>query len=227
MEINDLKSVWKKASDQEKPGYWVSEEDVRTMISNKSHTTLASIARALKFKIRTSSFGVLVSIATIIFTLNASNPPDKTYLLGMLKTPEQFAIAMGLLGLVLLRFSVFVRLRFRQIRKYQSSTYALSESIKSATGVVKNVIRTGAHSDTFGMTVLTVWVAYAKMFDTDGFVPDLRLLYLTLIGLTASVLLYLVSKRLHYNKYRHFLKALEQYQEELDEVDAEINDSEL
>ncbi|GAB5524430.1 MAG: hypothetical protein Roseis2KO_23020 [Roseivirga sp.] len=227
MEINDLKSVWKKASDQKMPGYWVSEEDVRTMISNKSHTTLAGIARALKFKIRTSSFGVLISIAAIVFTLNAGDPSDKTYLFGLLKTPEQFAIAMGSLGLVLLRFSVFVRLRYRQIREYETSTYALSDSIESAASVVKNVIRTGTHSDTFGMTVLALWVGYSNMFGPDDFAPDLRLLYLILTGLIASVLLYQISKRLHYNKYRHFLEALEQCQEELNEVDAEINDSEL
>lgn len=227
MEISDLKSVWKKASDQEKPGYWVSEKDVRTMISNKSYTTLAGIARALKFKIRTSSVGVLVSLAAIVFTLNAGDPPDKTYLFGLLETPEQFAIAMGSMGLVLLRFSIFLRLRHRQIREYESTTYALRDSIESAASVVKNVIRTGTHSDTFGMTVLALWVAYSNMFGMGDFVVDLRLLYLILIGLVASMVLYIISRRLHYNKYRHFLEALEQYREELNEMDVEINDSKL
>lgn len=227
MEINDLKSVWKKANDREKPGYWVSEEDIRDVIGNKSNTTMAAIARALKWKIRTSSFGVLVSLASIIIMLNANDGPDKTYFFGLLDTPEQFAVAMGLLGLVLLRFSVVLRLRYRQIRKYEMTAFALRESIDSARKAVKNVIRTGTYSDTFGMTVFILWVSYIRLFGHDGLMVDMRLLYFLLIGLITPVAFYLIGSRLHNSKYGHFVKALGECLDELDEMDSEKNDSEL
>lgn len=227
MEIKDLKSVWKKASDQENPSYWVSEADIRDMISNKSNTTIADVARALKFKIRTSTIGVMISLAAVIFGLNANDSPEKTYFFGQLDTPEQFAVAIGLLGLVLLRFSIVLRLRYRQILNYQTTAYSLRDSITNARNAVKDVIRTGTYSDTFGMTVFILWVSYIKLFGSGVFQADTRLLYLLLIGLAVPVVLYLISRRLHYNKYRHFVEALELYLDELNEVDAEKNDSEL
>lgn len=227
MEINDLKSVWKKANDREKPGYWVSEEDVRDMIGKKSNTTLADILRALKFKIRTSSIGVVVSLAAVIFALNVHDGPDKRYLFGLLETAGQFAVAMGLLGTVLLRFSVVLRLRYRQIRNYETTDLSLRDSIENAIKVVNDVIRSGTYSDTFGMTVLVLWVSYIRMFGTDAFQVDVRLVYLLLAGLTVPLVLYFTSRRLHQNKYRHFVEALERYRNELNDMDSEKVDSEL
>ena len=41
MEINDLKTIWRKANDQEKQGYWISQEDVKAVIKKKSKATIA------------------------------------------------------------------------------------------------------------------------------------------------------------------------------------------
>lgn len=224
MELADLKSVWKKATEHSEPGYWVSRENISTMIKERSQSTMADMKRALRFKVRTSTAGVLLALTVVIVMLNVNDSPDETYFFGLLDTAEQFATLMGIMGSVLLGFSIMLRIRLRQINQHESLATTLKESISNARAMMKKVMQSGVYSDTLGISVLAIWITYIRLFGNEPFLADSRLLYLLIIALMVPIVMYRLGRSMQSNKYGHFISALDQYLEELDLIELEENE---
>src|SRR6056297_3281083 len=69
MELEQLKTVWKKTTDQETEGYFVSKEEVQRLIGKRSNTTISQIKRKIRNKIfMSASIGLLLlAFASYVF----------------------------------------------------------------------------------------------------------------------------------------------------------------
>ncbi|MCE7996320.1 MAG: hypothetical protein HEP71_30355 [Roseivirga sp.] len=220
MEINDLKSVWKKANDQEKPGYWVSEEDVRGMIRKKSRATISDVLGQLKQKIRMS--GVIGS-ATLILSLTSIFVPDASdnFVLNESLTNVQYGIMMMTMSLCILTISIHTTIRYKQVKNLEQSADSLKLSLYRTRQIFQKLIKAGIISDTIITPLVMVFIAGFKVYANQAFLFDIRLFYLFLAAIILALFFNRLAAYLMKRKFGRFIRALDSRLQELEALESE------
>lgn len=218
MELDELKSVWKKAHDQEKAGYWVSEEDLKALIHKDSRATIADVARQVKRKmIITGLVGIPAFLWGAYFLFKDTNEPDFYFWLNSV----QYGFMMLLMATALLVIHFHSRLRLRQINAVEQASGTLKEAVLKTHELFQKVIKTGIWSDSFVMPTVILFVTTIYFYKEKPFALDHRILILLGIGV-AGVFVFNKLGRFKLNrKFGRFVKLLEQRKQELEELEAE------
>ncbi|MBO3699693.1 hypothetical protein [Roseivirga sp. E12] len=223
MEVNDLKAIWKKASDREKSGYWVSDEDLRTMLKKKSHAAIADVQKELKNKIlMTTIFSVfgLVMGCFIVF-----KPPADLDLGDFVPTGLAYGITLIIMGVAVGVISIHTRIRHRQVRQLVEAAQPLKASLTQTRGIFQKIIGAGVLSDTIVTPLVMILIIAVQVYNKEPFAFDLRLLYLLLAAVALVYGFYYLAKFMMNRKFGRFVKALDDRLNELEAMETE--DSEI
>ncbi len=218
MELDELKSVWKKAHDQEKAGYWVSEDDLKAMIHKDSRAAIADVARQVKRKLRISGIvGVSTFFFSLYFLLIGNNEPDFFLWLD----GRQYGMMMLIMSSALLVIHFHSRLRLKQIKMVEQSSGSLKEAVLKTHELFQKVIKTGVWSDTIVLPLVLLFVSGVSLYEEKPFAFDQRILILLGIGLVSVFLFNRLGKFMLNRKFGRFIKLLNQRKQELEELESE------
>ncbi len=226
MEINDLKSVWKKANDQEKPGYWVSEEDVQKMIRNKSRLTIQRIKKAIRLKLVFLIFSCFTVTASV-FLFRLDKMEGESFWLDEWVSIEQMGDMMVFTGVIVVAITWRSIQRYRKIISLERSSLPLSETLKQIRSIIQSVINTGIYGDVIGVPILVVWTMSVHYYGKTGFVFDIRLLYILIPAMVLPVLVYFKNSRFMHSRYGHHMQALNESLNELEATNSEKSQEEV
>lgn len=220
MEINDLKSVWKKANDQEKAGYWVSQEDVKAMFKKKSQAAISDVRRQMKQKVLMTTVVGLLSLAIGVGALFNFSFVDDTLFDGAMTGP-QYGLMMIVMSVSILIISIHARIRLKQVRVIQESADSLKIALTKTKEAFQKIIRFGTWSDATVTPIVVVFVAAISVYQKIPFSFDERLLYLILIWIVSSFAFYRLGKYLMNRRFGRFVRALNDRLAEFDAVESE------
>lgn len=218
MDFDELKSVWKKAHDQEKAGYWVSEEDMKAMIHKKSRATIADVARQVKRKIRMT--GIIGSM-TLLFSLGIlfTRPDEPDFFLWL--NGLQYSVMMLFMTGVMTVIHFHSRWRLKQINEVERSSASLKEAVSKTHFLFQRVINTGVLSDTIATPMVLLLVAGIALYGEQPFAFDYRLLLMLGIAVAGVFVFYRLGRFLLMRRIGFFLNHLEQRKHELEELEAD------
>ncbi len=226
MEINDLKTIWKKASDQQVQGYWVSKDDVKAMVKKKSKASIADVTRQLKQKVRMSSVISLVALVIGITNLLEFDSKDEFILDGVLSR-YQYGSMMIFLAAVILAISIHARIRYRQIKSLENTSDPLRVTLTKTKEIFGKVIKAGTLSDAIVNPILILFAMAVKLYSDTGFALDSRLLLMLGVGGAFYFLFYQLGKFMMNRKFGRFITALNDRLAELEATDSENNSEEV
>lgn len=223
MEINDFKTIWKKANDQEKSGYWVSDEDVRVMLKKKSNATIADVKKELKNKVRmTASFGF---IAVSVGVLSILDPDSDSSIQSFMPEGTAYGIVLILMSLAMFAISYHAKFRLDQVINLEESSDPIKSTLKRTRQIFEKIINAGVLSDTIVTPIVLILVIALKVYEKVPFAFDLRLLYLSATGIGLVYGFYYLSRFVMKRKFGHFARALDSRIAELEALETE--DSEI
>lgn len=217
MELDELKSVWKKAHDQEKAGYWVSEDDLKTMIHRDSRTAIADVARQIKRKIRTTGvIGVLATLLGLFVLIFGFDEPDFFLWLD----GWQYGVMMLIMSCTILVIHFHSRWRLKQIQTVEQSSGTLKEAVLSTHQLFEKVVKAGIWSDTIVSPAVLLFVFGISMYEEQAFAFDHRLLIMLGIAVLGSLVFYRLGSFMMHRKLGYFFRLLDQRKRELEELEA-------
>jgi len=218
MDLDQLKSVWKKAHDQDKAGYWVSEHDLKAMIHRDSRATIADVARQVKRKIRTTGIigGLAFLLGLNVLIVGGDEPDFFLWLDGW-----QYGLMMLLMSSTMLMIHFHSRWRLRQIKSVDQSSGTLKEAVLKTHQLFQRVIKTGIWSDAIVTPLVLLFVTGISLYEEQAFAFDYRLLIMSGIALVGSFTFYQLGLFKLNRKLGHFFKLLEQRKRELEELELE------
>ena len=218
MELDELKSVWKKAHDQEKAGYWVSEDDLKNMIHSDSRATIADVARQIKRKIRsTGIIGSLAFLLGLFVWIRGGNEPDFFIWLD----GWQYGLMMLLMSSTILVIHFHSRWRLKQIQAVEQSSGTLKEAVLQTHQLFQKVVKAGIWSDTIVSPVVLLFVFGVSLYEDQAFAFDSRLLIMLGIAVGGSLVFYRLGSVMMHRKLGHFFRLLDQRKRELEELETE------
>ena len=222
MEISDLKSVWKKANDQHKSGFWVSEHDVKALIKKKSKATISDVERQLKQKILMSSVIGLIALVIGIGNLFSLDTGGNFFFdEGM--TSVEYGSMLIVMSVSILTISVHAQIRYKQVRRFVKSTNSLKAALTITRGIFKKIISFGIWSDTLFTPLVLAFIVTLKLYKGAPFQFDERLIYLLLIVGGSALIFNRLGKYLMNKRFGRFVNAIDDRLEELEglEIDGE------
>lgn len=220
MEVNDLKTIWKKANDQDRSGYWVSDRDVKALIKKKSKATISDVERQLKQKILMSSIVGLIAFAIGIESLfNFSSGHDFLFVEGM--TSIEYGAMMIAMSASVITISVHARIRYKQVRNYVASADSLKTALITTKNIFKKVISFGIWSDTLITPLVLAFIVTLKLYKEVPFAFDERILYLLVAVSVSAFGFSRLGKYLMNRRFGRFVSAIDDRLEELEAMEME------
>ncbi len=223
MEVKDLKTIWKKANDQDQSGYWVSDHDLRAMLKKKSRAAISDVQKELKNKSRmTAGFSIF---AMLIGVFSISKPDLEFGVTNVLPGSTAYGIVLITMSVAMALISINVRIRLKEIDMLVGSSDPLKKSLLRTQVIFKRIIAVGVLSDTIVTPLVLVFVVAVKLYEQTPFAFDVRLLYLLLGGIILVYGFHYLSKFMMNRKFGRFIKILDS---RIDELSAfETEDSEI
>ncbi|GAB5408364.1 MAG: hypothetical protein BalsKO_07290 [Balneolaceae bacterium] len=213
MELEHLKSVWEKTSNEFGEGYFISEESMRELIQKKSNTAISKVKRQMKQKVFYSG-----SIAVFMMGFSVLSFTKVELLFDKVSNLET-GIFYLIFGLVIAFISIFNAYSYRKIHQIEQYESDLKSSIKNVIKILNSAMNAKIFSDTFVLpfTILVLAiVAYVR--GIGAFTSPKLILVSLLVSVIMGLLSYFLSKRGQCSRYERQLNALEETLKELDEV---------
>lgn len=223
MEVNDLKTIWKKANDQDKSGYWVSDRDVKALIKKKSKAVIADVERQLKQKILMSSIIGLIALAIGIESLFNFDPGHGfLFVEGM--TSVEYGVMMIVMSASVITVSIHARIRHKQVRSYVESANSLKTALITTRNIFKKVISFGIWSDTLITPLVVTFIVALKLYKEVPFAFDERIIYLLVAASISAFIFSRLGKYLMNRRFGRFVNALDDRLEELEAIEIDSNE---
>lgn len=219
MELDQLKTVWKKTTDHEVEGYFVSKEEVQRLIGKRSNTTISQVKRKIRNKIIMSgSIGLLLlAFATYVFIAE-----DRVFDFYVSFADKASNLEMGtfylVFGLVICFISVFNAFSYRKILKIEKQKSDLKSSIKSILAILHTAIKVKTYSDTLVVPGTVLVLMIIDLIRGIGIFPNATVLLLFVLGaLVFATFSYFMAKYGQNKRYGRQIRALEECLDELEE----------
>tara|TARA_R110000868_G_scaffold304437_7_gene565041 strand:+ start:11829 stop:12473 length:645 start_codon:yes stop_codon:yes gene_type:complete len=212
MELEQLKNVWQKTSNELGEGYFISEEGIRELIKQKSNTAISKVKRQMKQKVL---YAGTISVFMLGFSILAFNREE---LLFDKITNIETGIFYLIFGLVIAFISIFNFYSYRKVIKIEEYESDLKTSINSVIKILSGAIKAKIFSDTFVLPftilILTI-VSYVR--GIGAFTNPKFIVYSLIASLLLGLLSYFLSKRGQCSRYEKQMNALEESLKELEE----------
>ena len=205
MDLDQLKSVWKKTSGELGEGYFISEEGMRELLKKKSNTAISKVKRQMKQKVR---YAGTISILMFMFSIWAFNREEPLF--DKVSNIEA-GIFYLIFGFVIAFISLFNLYSYRKVLKIEHYESDLKTSVSSVIKVLKSAMNAKIFSDTFVLpfTVIVLTIA-AYIRGVGAFTNPKIIVYSLLISVCLGFLSYFLSKRGQCSRYERQMEALEE-----------------
>jgi len=213
MELETMKTIWKKESEEHFQNNQIEQEKIQSLMNSKSQMTFAKIKRSMQFKSGTAGIigtGALILAAFYFFGV-IEEPLSVAPFLSVTET----GVILFLMGLIVCVTAVANLLSYNRVKQFEQSSKPLKKMLSESVTILRNIISLGIYSDAIFVPVFSGFIAYKWLFN-DGLVSDIRLFYLVLIVSGAAVLSYFIASRFMYQKHGGNLERLRGNLKELD-----------
>ena len=219
MELEQLKTVWKKKTDREVEGYFVSKEEVQRLIGKRSNTTISQIKRKIRNKIfMSASIGLLLlAFASYVFI---AEERIFDFFVSFSDPASNFEMGTFYLvfGLVICFISVFNAFSYRKILTIEKRNSDLKSSIKNILAIVQNAMQVKVYSDTLVVPGTVLVLVMIDLIRGIGIFPNVTILLLFVLGAVVFAMFsYFMAKYSQSKRYGSQIRALEECLEELEE----------
>lgn len=212
MDLEHLKSVWQKTSNELGKGYFISEESMRELIQKKSNTAIAKVKRQMKQKV---FYAGSISVFMLGFSILAFNREELFF--NKISNIET-GIFYLIFGLVVAFISIFNAYSYRKVTQIEHYETDLTTSIKSVIKILKRAMNAKIFSDTFVMPfTIIVLTLVANVRGIGAFTSPKLIIISLLVSAGLGLLSYFLSKRGQCSRYEGQLNALEDSLRELEE----------
>lgn len=219
MELDQLKTVWQKTTQKEVEGYFISADEVKSLIKKRSNTAVAEIKRGVRNKVfMAGGIGSLMIMVSII----AFNSDEPFYsFVDFLSSPEantEVGIFYLVFGLVICFISVFNAFSYKQILNVEKLETDLKTSIKSVLSIIKKAVRTKIYSDTAVVPITIFSIVAIDLMRGLSFIPSTKILVLLIFGGFAfAIFSYFLTSYGQNKRYGKQIEVLEECLQELEE----------
>ena len=226
MEINDLKTIWKKANDRQEQGYWISTEELRAMIHKKSQVTIAKAKSELKQKtFKSAGIGILTLVIGVVMTFFMD--PEEDFMFDRIMSVSQYGTMMLVMSATILGISVHTRIRYVQIQKLEEFDQPITTFLSKVNALFGKLMKAGTFSDSLVTPLIMSTIAYMALYKDSAFHWDIRVVYLVGVYIISLGVFYKLSLRFMKKRYGRFIQAVNGHLEELDTLDSENSESEV
>jgi uncharacterized membrane protein len=219
MELDQLKTVWKKTTEREVEGYFVSKEEVQRLIGKRSNTTISQIKRKIRNKVFMAGGIGLLLLAFASYVFIAEEPLFDFF---VSFSDPSLNLEMGtfylVFGLVICFISVFNAFSYRKILKIEKRKSDLKSSIKNILAILQNAIRVKIYSDTLVVPGTVLVLVLIDLISGIGIFPSVTVLLLFVSGaVVLAAFSWFMAKYSQNKRYGSQIRALKECLEELEE----------
>jgi len=219
MELEQLKTVWKKSTERDVEGYFVSKEEVQRLIGKRSNTTISQIKRMIRNKVfMAGGIGLLLlAFASYVFITE-----ERVFDFFISISDSVSYWKMGtfylVFGLVICFISVFNAFIYRRILNIEKRKSDLKSSIINILAILQNAIRVKIYSDTLIVPGTVLVLFMIDLIRGIGIFPNATILLLFVSGAVVfAVFSYFMAKYSQTKRYGSQIRALQECLEELEE----------
>ena len=214
MELEQLKDIWETTSEKETAKNRIDDRAVRAMISKKSKTTVSNIKRTMWFKLWMAGLSSIASIILSVYHL-ASTAENPLFLENLLTKSEVGFIFM-VMGIVMVFISIYNFINYKRVDEFEKSNEPLKHTLIRIIEIIDTKIKLTIYSDLAFTPLIAGFIAYIALFKRQGFVLDIRALYLVLIVLAVAAFSYFINERIMKRKFGNDMERLKDYLYELE-----------
>jgi len=213
MELEELKTLWKKETEKEVSAHQLTMDEVRGVITRKSQSTIAKLKRTLKFKVAITGLSGLFCLVMVISDL--THVLGETMLLDQFMNPNQLTVIYTTLGVSLAIISIFNLLNHIRITDFERSSLPIKETIDHVTKIIKGAKNLGTYSDLIVSPVIFAFVGYVFFYEQEVFQLDIRMMYVAMIYVAGLIFSYFTNRYAMQKRFGDDLDQLKEYQKEL------------
>jgi ABC-type transport system involved in cytochrome c biogenesis permease subunit len=219
MELEQLKTVWKKTTEREVEGYFVSKKEVQRLIGKRSNTTIFQIKRKIRNKVfMAGGIGLmLLAFAAYLFTAE-----EQVFELFESFVDPTSNLEMGafylVFGLVICFISIFNAFSYRKILKIENRKSDLKSTIQSILAILQKAIKVKIYSDTLVIPGTILSLVLIDLISSIGIFPNTNILLVFVLGsVVFATLSYFITTYGQSKRYGSQIRALEDCLTELEE----------
>jgi hypothetical protein len=219
MELEQLKTVWKKTTKHEVEGYFVSKEELQRLIGKRSYTTISQIKRKIRNKVFMAGGIGLLLLAFASYALVTKEPVlDFFEFISDPKPNLEVGIFYLIFGLVICFISVFNAFSYRKILNIEKRESDLKSSINSILAIVKKAMEVKVYSDSLVVPGTVLALIIIDLVHGIGLFPNVTTLLLFVLGAIAfTAFSYFITRYSQNKRYGSQILALEECLQELEE----------
>ena len=219
MELDQLKTVWKKTTDHEVEGYFVSKKEVQRLIGKRSNTTISQIKRKIRNKVFLAGGIGLLLLTFASYVFMAEEPVFDLFESFSDPVPNfEVGIFYLVFGLVICFISLFNAFSYRKILNIEKRKSDLKSSIQNILVILQNAIRVKIYSDTLVVPGTVLVLVLIDLIRGIGIFPNTTILLLFVLGAVVfATLSYFITKYSQNKRYGSQIRALKECLEELEE----------
>ncbi|MDW3192624.1 MAG: hypothetical protein R8G66_09665 [Cytophagales bacterium] len=218
MELDELKSHWKRLSGEENQRS-VHASKIHEMITMRSKSFISSATIKVRNKARAAStVGTLSLVLSLVMLFMKEEGPS--FLSEHISNHTLFTMLIFMSFFVLV-VAWFNRQQFLKLRALETSASNIREALTDTILRIRSVMRASILSDSIGAPIIVCWITYIQLYWDTGFIWDIRMLSLTVITAFSIPILHLIAKSGQRAKYGTHLTELERCLAELDSPTSE------
>jgi len=215
MELEALKTIWVKVSEEHQKSYSVNEGLIQSMIKQKSNIEIAEIQRTMRTKIVFASLIVLVGIFIVWSMVNI----EDFVVFEQFLSKREGIVVWSFCTILIAIVALFMTYSYRRISQLLSYSLGVKTTLEQTLKIMKEVFLVGTLSDAVGSPIIMVWVAYVQIYEEQNFVPDQRVWFLLAFGLGMGLLAYFLNRRVQRNKFGSYLNSLKDCLRDLENLE--------
>lgn len=219
MELEQLKTVWKKTTEREVEGYFVNKDEVQQLIRKRSNTTISQIKRKIRNKIFMSGGIGLLLLAFASYVFIAKESVFDFF--GSITNSEpnlEVGIFYLVFGLVICFISVFNAFSYNKILNIEKRKRDLKSSITNILAILQNAMKVKVYSDSLVVPGTVLALVFIDLIRGIGLFPNVTtLLLFVLATIVFTTFFYFISKYSQNKRYGSQIRALEECLNELEE----------
>ncbi len=216
MELELLKKVWQKTTNEQKEGYFISKQEIQKLIKKRSTVAVSEIKRGVRNKVFMAGGIGFLMILFSIFLFNEKEPVytslDKFH-------NTELAILYFIFGLILFFISLFNAVSYRKIAAIEKQNENLKSSIRSILHIIEGAVRVKVYSNAFVLPLTILAIVVVSFIRGSGLFSEPLSLIAAIAGsITFGFFSYILTKKQQEKRYGAQMNVLE---ESLNELDSE------
>lgn len=214
MELAELELAWVDFSAEVIEADRVDESVLLDTVHQKSRAEISKIKRGLYLKFVAASC-VLTGLL-LVTGLNFRYPVSFNFL-DFVFSPVETQVFLVTVSISIATMIYFNYRAYKKIKTVQASANNLKASLQGFISAMENAINFNIYSDTLLTPIIVVWVYYAKVYDHQPLVWELKALALIIIPVLTGTFSYFFQRFMQYLKFGKYVDRLKKHLTDLED----------